>query len=576
MMCFCSVVPPVVHGSYRPTRSGFAAVLAAVLSAAGLGHPTLAASWHAGVDGACAASAASGRPVFAVVSARWAGQDAAALEQVLASPEADAVIAACFEPVRVDADAETDFVRRAGITHVPSGCILTAAGAVRTVFDMPLSTVEFVALVARLAQQNAKPTDPGSVTAGRVGSTIGGATGAVAVGPAMNGAVRVFEETSPFAGTGLVESVPTPQGSISVVSAKLRRLSTFARSEADQPVPVQPVTTPSVSDHTVPFAHTSPAANTIDGTASIASAEEPHLSSAPTGWPAERAGPLSPSPEKPSTRGTLEPAGSAAHSPPVAAAPWLDPSRQTSQSVDPWGRPVDVPAVAATAPATGRSAAVAGTSTAQAPPAGPTPAAQASAPAAPPEPTKPASFLATLQKPFTWLKRSSPSATEVPTMPPARPQPAPDSGSPDDRTAAVATSDAAGVPDPHGSMPLGLEGYCPVTLVDHGTWAEGRVQWGVRHRGRTYLFAGAEQQQTFLANPDRYAPALSGDDPVLAMESGTSTPGQRRYGVTYQSRMYLFATPENRATFAANPARYSSAVLVAERGRQVAEGTRRY
>ena len=125
-------------------------------------------------------------------------------------------------------------------------------------------------------------------------------------------------------------------------------------------------------------------------------------------------------------------------------------------------------------------------------------------------------------------------------------------------------------------MPLGLEGYCPVTLVDHGTWAEGRVQWGVRHRGRTYLFAGAEQQQTFLANPDRYAPALSGDDPVLAMESGARTPGQRRYGVTYQSRMYLFATPETRATFAADPARYSASVLVAERGRQMADGTRRY
>jgi protein disulfide-isomerase len=125
-------------------------------------------------------------------------------------------------------------------------------------------------------------------------------------------------------------------------------------------------------------------------------------------------------------------------------------------------------------------------------------------------------------------------------------------------------------------MPLGLEGYCPVTLVDHGTWAEGRVQYGARHRGRTYLFAGVEQQQTFLANPDRYAPALSGDDPVLAMESGVSTPGQRRYGVTYQSRMYLFTSPETRAAFTANPTRYSAGVLVAERGPQVADGTRHY
>ncbi|MFM7041175.1 MAG: hypothetical protein ACKO35_03140, partial [Planctomycetaceae bacterium] len=187
------------------------------------------------------------------------------------------------------------------------------------------------------------------------------------------------------------------------------------------------------------------------------------------------------------------------------------------------------------------------------------------------EPGRASSLLAALQKPFSIFKRSTPPAEATPTMPPALPQPAPGT-----QAAAPVPAGAVEAPDVHGSMPLGLEGYCPVTLVDHGTWAEGRVQWGVRHRGRTYLFAGAEQQQTFLANPDRYAPALSGDDPVLAMESGARTPGQRRYGVTYQSRMYLFATPETRATFAADPTRYSASVLVAERGRQMADGTRRY
>jgi hypothetical protein len=50
-------------------------------------------------------------------------------------------------------------------------------------------------------------------------------------------------------------------------------------------------------------------------------------------------------------------------------------------------------------------------------------------------------------------------------------------------------------------MPLGLEGYCPVTLAEKGVWTEGRAQWGVRHRGRTYLFAGPEQQQPDGADP---------------------------------------------------------------------------
>ncbi|NBV47382.1 MAG: hypothetical protein EBR86_17535, partial [Planctomycetia bacterium] len=114
------------------------------------------------------------------------------------------------------------------------------------------------------------------------------------------------------------------------------------------------------------------------------------------------------------------------------------------------------------------------------------------------------------------------------------------------------------------SMPVGLDGYCPVTLLDRGVWAEGRAQWGVRHRGRTYLFAGQAEQQAFLAAPDRYAPGLSGDDPVLALDTGRQVQGQRRYGVTYQSRMYLFSSPETRATFAADPQRYTARVAVAE------------
>ena len=136
----------------------------------------------------------------------------------------------------------------------------------------------------------------------------------------------------------------------------------------------------------------------------------------------------------------------------------------------------------------------------------------------------------------------------------------PETTTPETTTAAATPAE----PDTFGSMPVGLEGYCPVTLAERGAWVEGRAQWGVRHRGRTYLFASVDQQKAFLADPDRYAPALSGDDPVLAFDAGKSTPGQRRYGVTYQSRTYLFTSPETRDAFAANPQRYTSGAMVAE------------
>jgi YHS domain-containing protein len=118
--------------------------------------------------------------------------------------------------------------------------------------------------------------------------------------------------------------------------------------------------------------------------------------------------------------------------------------------------------------------------------------------------------------------------------------------------------------DPLGPMPVGLDGYCPVTLYEHESWAEGRAQWGARHRGRTYLFASSEQQQLFLADPDRYAPALSGDDPVVALNAERSISGRREFGIIYQSRIYLFASPESRAAFSADPDRYALFVVGAE------------
>ena len=127
----------------------------------------------------------------------------------------------------------------------------------------------------------------------------------------------------------------------------------------------------------------------------------------------------------------------------------------------------------------------------------------------------------------------------------------------------AATKDIEEIP-PQRTMPLGLEGYCPVALMESGNWVEGQARWGARHRGRTYLFSGLEQQQAFLSDPDRYSPALSGDDPVAAIDGGQTSPGQRRYGVTYQQRIYLFESPETRAAFAANPQRYTSRVLLAE------------
>ncbi|MCE9524892.1 MAG: thioredoxin family protein [Planctomycetales bacterium] len=109
--------------------------------------------------------------------------------------------------------------------------------------------------------------------------------------------------------------------------------------------------------------------------------------------------------------------------------------------------------------------------------------------------------------------------------------------------------------------PVGLEGFCPVSLKEASKWKKGDKQYGAIHRGRTYLFASAAEQQKFLADPDAYSPVLSGADPVIFAEQGQLVDGNRNYGVALpngdRSEMYFFATPESRDRFEKNPRQYA-------------------
>jgi YHS domain-containing protein/thiol-disulfide isomerase/thioredoxin len=134
-------------------------------------------------------------------------------------------------------------------------------------------------------------------------------------------------------------------------------------------------------------------------------------------------------------------------------------------------------------------------------------------------------------------------------------------------SAASATGSVAiaSMPVANAAAPaLALDGYCPVTLLEQGRWQLGDRRWGVIHRGRTYLFAGPEMQRKFLENPDRYSPAISGEDVVMALDYGKNIDGARALGLEYQNRIYLFSSDASRQRFMQNPQRYATEVLQAE------------
>jgi protein disulfide-isomerase len=139
-----------------------------------------------------------------------------------------------------------------------------------------------------------------------------------------------------------------------------------------------------------------------------------------------------------------------------------------------------------------------------------------------------------------------PPRMDVPTMGP------PSSGVPPQ------APPTAGKQDP----PLALDGYCPVTLVEREKWVKGDPKYGAYHRGRTYLFAGPQEQARFLdpAGQDKFAPALSGYDPVKYTEQGALVDGKRVHGVFYHGQVFLFADEAALQQFWTAPERYAPTV----------------
>ena len=474
-----------------------------------------AVPWHPDLAQAKAASLISHRPVLIVFMATWSEASVNMEKTFLGSEDAVALLTACYEPVRIDVDVDPATTRRLGVSHLPTACVIDAQDRVLARFDCPSSSAGFVAAAGRAAQD------------------ASGALSGSAPSPPLTAAATA-PPAAPSAPTAAIpEATVSAPPSGWMAEQTNRPLSSFRPPDAASP-PVAPALPAPAADPRAQAPQGAPPTPGLVAAAPVAAPQSAPPAQPTAPWisgPAAAAGSAVP---------PAPPATAVSAMPPTAVSPASPPEEKKPKSMlssmnsgmRSWLKLPTYPLA---------------DSTVTAPPTPPAPPKNSAAAS----PSK--SLLAGLPNPFSSLVKKPAKAPVVGPPPPSTPEPA------------TPTAVAVAVTDSVGSLPLGLEGYCPVTLIDRGQWTEGRPQWGARHRGRTYLFAGVEQQQAFLASPDRYAPTLSGDDPVVAFDTGKQTPGLRRYGVTYQQRIYLFSTPETRNAFAANPQRYTERVIVAER-----------
>ena len=118
---------------------------------------------------------------------------------------------------------------------------------------------------------------------------------------------------------------------------------------------------------------------------------------------------------------------------------------------------------------------------------------------------------------------------------------------------------------PKNETQLALSGYCPVSLVSDKRLVQGQAEYTVAHEGRLYRFANLVTCNLFRRDPQRYVPSNGGNCPVAQIERKAAEPGDPRFGVLFQNRLFLCATDSDRQKFLKEPARYA-AVDVVEQG----------
>lgn len=98
-----------------------------------------------------------------------------------------------------------------------------------------------------------------------------------------------------------------------------------------------------------------------------------------------------------------------------------------------------------------------------------------------------------------------------------------------------------------------LTNLCIVSLAN-GQQVKPNPQISATHRGRIYYFATEAAKQEFVENPERYAVAFGGCDPVQFVRTQQAVEG--RFLAEYEGRFFMFASRENHEAFKANPDRY--------------------
>lgn len=103
---------------------------------------------------------------------------------------------------------------------------------------------------------------------------------------------------------------------------------------------------------------------------------------------------------------------------------------------------------------------------------------------------------------------------------------------------------------------VGLEGFCPVRLIEDREWISGNEDLSETHDGIVYYLSSEEARQEFRSNPRKFAPKNLGCDPVVLYQNQKAVTGKIKFGAFFDDQLYLFNSFDNRKAFKDNPLKY--------------------
>ena len=108
---------------------------------------------------------------------------------------------------------------------------------------------------------------------------------------------------------------------------------------------------------------------------------------------------------------------------------------------------------------------------------------------------------------------------------------------------------------------IGLEGFCPVCIIEMKEWVKGNPQHAVVADGKRYLFPSNKEKEMFNKDLVKYLPVMGGECVVCRTEMSESNPGSVQFASIHKNRLYLFPADQPRKMFQENPEKYENVDL---------------